>query len=125
MDIALSPKLLTDFRLGYLRYHVKTQKYDGTENLATAVGIPGLNLGDTFTAGAPAFYINNGDGLSNFGSALGVDACNCPLLETEDQYQIVNNWTKSPGHAQLKVWRRCDVTRGTCAYPATAIGQAS
>ena len=102
MDIALSPKLLTDFRLGYLRYHVKTQKYDGTENLATAVGIPGLNLGDSFTAGAPAFYINNGDGLSNFGSALGVDACNCPLLETEDQYQIVNNWTKVLGTHSLK-----------------------
>jgi hypothetical protein len=102
MDIALSPKLLTDFRLGYLRYHVKTQKYDGTENLATAVGIPGLNLGDSFTAGAPAFFVNNGDGLSNFGSALGVDACNCPLLETEDQYQVVNNWTKVLSTHSLK-----------------------
>jgi len=107
MDIALSPKLLTDFRLGYLRYHVKTQKYDGTENLASAVGIPGLNLGDSFTAGAPAFFIENasgngGDGLSNFGSALGVNACNCPLLETEDQYQIVNNWTKILGTHSLK-----------------------
>ena len=38
MDIALSPKLLTDFRLGYLRYHVKTQKYDGEENLASRCG---------------------------------------------------------------------------------------
>jgi Carboxypeptidase regulatory-like domain/TonB dependent receptor len=107
MDIALSPKLLTDFRLGYLRYHVKTQKYDGEENLATGVGIPGLNLGDSFTAGAPAFFIENasgnaGDGLSNFGSALGVNACNCPLLETEDQYQIVNNWTKIMGTHSLK-----------------------
>jgi outer membrane receptor protein involved in Fe transport len=106
-DIALSPKLLTDFRLGYLRYHVNTQKYDGTENLATAVGIPGLNMGDTFTAGAPAFFVDNasangGDGLSNFGSALGVNACNCPLLETEDQYQIVNNWTNIRGTHSLK-----------------------
>jgi hypothetical protein len=107
MDIALSPRLLTDFRLGYLRYHVKTQKYDGTENLASNVGIPGLNLGDSFTAGAPAFFIENasgngGDGVSNFGSALGVNACNCPLLETEDQYQIVNNWTKIMGTHSLK-----------------------
>ena len=107
MDIALSPKLLTDFRLGYLRYHVKTQKYDGEENLASIVGIPGLNLGDSFTAGAPAFFIENasgtaGDGLSNFGSALGVNACNCPLLETEDQYQIVNNWTRILGTHSLK-----------------------
>src|SRR6266576_1121420 len=106
MDIALSPNLLTDFRLGSHRYHGKTQKYDGTENLASDVGIPGLNLGDSFTAGAPAFYVEGasggGDGLSNFGSALGVNACNCPLLETEDQYQIVHNWTKIMGTHSLK-----------------------
>ncbi len=107
MDIAINPKLLTDFRLGYLRYHVKTQKYDGQENLASQVGIPGLNLGDSFTAGAPGFFIENssgggGDGISNFGSALGVNACNCPLLETEDQYQVVNNWTKIMGTHSLK-----------------------
>jgi hypothetical protein len=101
MDIALSPKLLTDFRLGYLRYHVRTTKYS-TADLATQVGIPGLNIpGQPFTSGPPAFYLN-GDGLSNFGSALGVDACNCPLLETEDQYQIVNNWTRILGTHSLK-----------------------
>jgi outer membrane receptor protein involved in Fe transport len=98
-DVALRPDLLTDFRLGYLRYHVATHKYDGTTNLATQVGIPGLNTGNSFTSGAPAFYVqsasgSNGDGLSNFGSGLQVNACNCALLETEDQYQVVNNWTK-------------------------------
>jgi hypothetical protein len=102
MDIALRPNLLTDFRLGYLRYHINTHKYDGTQNLATQVGIPGLNTGNSFTSGAPAFYMNNasgtsGDGLSNFGSGLNVNACNCSLLETEDQYQLVNNWTKIIG----------------------------
>jgi hypothetical protein len=108
MDIALDPKLLTDFRLGYLRYHVKTTKYDGSADLATQVGIPGLNIpGQPFTDGAPAFYVNNasnngGDGISNFGSSLNTDACNCPLLETEDQYQIVNNWTKIIGTHSLK-----------------------
>jgi Carboxypeptidase regulatory-like domain/TonB dependent receptor len=101
MDIALSPQLLTDFRLGYLRYHVKTTKYS-TADLATQVGIPGLNIaGQPFTSGPPAFYLN-GDGISNFGSALGVDACNCPLLETEDQYQMVNNWTRILGTHSLK-----------------------
>jgi hypothetical protein len=98
-DIALNPGLLTDFRLGYLRYHVATHKYDGTADLATQLGIPGLNTGNSFTSGAPAFYMNNtsgnsGDGLSNLGSGLNVNACNCALLETEDQYQVVNNWTK-------------------------------
>jgi hypothetical protein len=107
MDIVLNPKLITDFRLGYLRYHVSTEKYDGTDDLATAAGIPGLNLGTTFTSGAPAFYMNNtsggsGDGLSNLGSGLNVNACNCHLLETEDQYQVVNNWTKIIGNHSIK-----------------------
>ena len=106
-DIALRPNLLTDFRLGYLRYHVATHKFDGTADLATQVGIPGLNLGTAFTSGSPAFFIqtasgSNGDGLSNFGSSLGVNACNCPLLETEDQYQVVNNWTKIIGTHSIK-----------------------
>ncbi len=107
MDIALNPKFLTDFRLGYLRYHVSTQKYDGTEDLATAAGIPGLNTGTTFTAGAPGFFLNNtsgtsGDGLSSFGSSLQVNACNCHLLETEDQYQVVNNWTRIIGNHTVR-----------------------
>jgi hypothetical protein len=107
MDIALKPNLLTDFRLGYLRYHVATSKFDGTTPLATNAGIPGLNLGTTFTAGSPAFYAtdpngNTGDGLANFGSGLNVNACNCSLLETEDQYQAVNNWTKIVGTHSVK-----------------------
>src|ERR1700761_1975078 len=67
MEIGLNPKLLTDFRLGYLRYHVSTDKYDGTQNLATMAGIPGLNLGTTFTAGAPGFFMNNTSGASGDG----------------------------------------------------------
>jgi hypothetical protein len=107
MDIVLNPKFLTDFRLGYLRYHVSTEKYDGQQDLATMAGIPGLNLGTTFTAGAPGFFMNNtsggsGDGLSSFGSSLQVNACNCHLLETEDQYQIVNNWTKIVGNHNFR-----------------------
>jgi hypothetical protein len=107
VDVGLNPKLLTDFRLGYLRYHVSTEKYDGTQDLATMAGIPGLNLGTTFTAGAPGFFMNNtsgssGDGLSSFGSSLQVNACNCHLLETEDQYQVVNNWTKIVGNHNFR-----------------------
>ena len=107
MDIVLNPRFLTDFRLGYLRYHVSTQKYDGEEDLATMAGIPGMNLGTSFTSGAPGFFMNNtsggsGDGLSSFGSSLQVNACNCKLLETEDQYQVVNNWTRIMGRHSLR-----------------------
>ena len=41
-------------------------------------------------------------GLSNFGYGLGVNRCNCPLIEQEDQFQFVNNWTKITGNHQIK-----------------------
>ena len=37
-----------------------------------------------------------------FGSSLQVNACNCHLLETEDQYQVVNNWTKIMGNHTVR-----------------------
>jgi hypothetical protein len=102
MDIAISPTFMTDFRLGYLRYHVKTSKYSNAD-LATQAGIPGLNIpGQPFTSGPPGFFFGNPDNLSAFGASLHLNACNCPLLETEDQYQFVNNWTKIVGTHTLK-----------------------
>jgi hypothetical protein len=102
MDIAISPTLLTDFRLGYLRYHVKTAKYSSAD-LGTQAGIPGLNIpSQPFTSGPPGFFFGNPDNLSAFGASLHLNACNCPLLETEDQYQAVNNWTKVMGTHTLK-----------------------
>jgi Carboxypeptidase regulatory-like domain len=63
----------------------------------------GLNTGSASTTGLPAFY-TNGDGGFNFGYALGVNQCNCPLKETENQFQWVNNWTKIKGqpHDQIR-----------------------
>ncbi len=37
-----------------------------------------------------------------YGAGLNVDRCNCPLIEKEDQYQVVNNWTKILGNHALK-----------------------
>ena len=31
-----------------------------------------------------------------------MNACNCHLLETEDQYQVVNNWTKIIGNHSVR-----------------------
>src|SRR5260370_32692940 len=54
----------------------------------------------------PAFNINGyGSGGSipvRFGYSLGVDGCNCPLVQDEDQYQVVNNWTKIQGNHTFK-----------------------
>jgi hypothetical protein len=106
MDIALSSTLLTDFRLGYYRYNIKTSKFDQNVEAATALGIPNLNLGDFYTGGSPGYDISTLSGGSTqpvFGSDLNVNRCNCPLTEKEDQFQIVNNWTKIWGNHSFKV----------------------
>ena len=70
---------------------------------ATDAGAPGLNLGDKFTSGMPYFQVHSpGSPDFQFGYALGVNACNCPLSESEHQYQFVNNWTKIRGNHSFK-----------------------
>src|SRR6202030_2451695 len=51
--------------------------------------------------GAPSSG-NQGCVISSFGDGLGVARCNCPLTESEQQFQFVNNWTKLKGNHQIK-----------------------
>ncbi len=114
-DIAINSSLLTDFRLGYYRYGINTSKYDQGVPFATQLGIPGLNTGSSFTSGAPAFNVsevgffgnpNNSQNAQNngpqYGTGLNITRCNCPLAEHEDQYQVVNNWTKVFGNHSVR-----------------------
>jgi Carboxypeptidase regulatory-like domain len=113
MDIAINPKLLTDFRLGYYRYNVIDTKFDQGSEFANTIGIPGINTGSNFTSGSPGFQINGLPGGTNnpifgndnwmYGAGLGINRCNCPLTEREDQFQVVNNWTKILGNHTAKV----------------------
>ena len=57
MDIALTPKLFTDFRFGYYGWNVLTHKHDEGVEFANQLGISGINLGTTLTSGAPGFFI--------------------------------------------------------------------
>ena len=100
-DHTFSPTLITDARFGFYRYRIRVQPNDVGTTPARDAGLPGLNTGDVSTSGMPAFYIN-GSGGFNFGYALGVNACNCPLRETENQFQWVNNWTKIAGDHTIK-----------------------
>jgi hypothetical protein len=91
-------------------------KPDGGTPL-TDFGIPGANTSDPKTAGLGSFQLgadpisgyngapaNGGAGLviSSFGDGLGVARCNCPLTESEQQFQFVNNWTNIRGNHQIK-----------------------
>lgn len=101
IDHTFSPTLITDARFGFYRYRIRVQPNDVGTTPAKDAGLPGLNTGSIETSGLPAFYVN-GDGGFDFGYALGVNACNCPLRETENQFQWVNNWTKIAGDHTVK-----------------------
>lgn len=102
-DYAVHPTLLTDFRFGWFRYKVFGQPNGIGTSPAKDAGIPGLNVDDNFNSGMPAFFINGyGNNLFKFGYALGVNGCNCPLIQDENQYQFVNNWTKIQGNHTFK-----------------------
>ncbi|HST09025.1 MAG TPA: TonB-dependent receptor, partial [Terriglobales bacterium] len=113
-----SASWLTDFRFGYFKYNPKTQKPDGGTPM-TDLGIPGANdtARDPRTVGLGSFQLgkdpisgyngapnSGGNGLlvSSFGDGLGVARCNCPLTESEQQFQFVNNWTNVRGNHQIK-----------------------
>ena len=115
LDIAVNSKLLTDIRLGYYRYNIGDTKYDQGTDFATQLGIPGENLGTAITGGAPSFQlaevgasnqllsVTNSQGAGpQYGAGLNVDRCNCPLIQREDQFQLVNNWTKTLGNHLVK-----------------------
>ncbi len=101
LDHTFSPTLVTDARFGFYRYRIRVQPNDAGTTPALDAGLPGLNTGSASTTGLPAFYVN-GNGGFNFGYALGVNQCNCPLKETENQFQWVNNWTKITGNHTIK-----------------------
>ncbi len=104
MDIGLSSTLLTDFRLGYYRYNIGDQKFDESTTPMDTLGWGGLNIpGQPITNGLAGFQISmpNG-GQTEWGAGLNINRCNCPLIEREDQFQIVNNWTKIIGNHTFK-----------------------
>jgi len=108
----VSNTLLTDFRFGWFKYNPQTSKPDAGVAAATNLGIPGLNQSGAaalFTSGLPMFdglapAINAGSDQSTYamGDGLNVGRCNCPLTESEQQFQFVNNWTKIKGNHQIK-----------------------
>jgi hypothetical protein len=105
-DYVFNPKLVMDVRLGYLRYNVIDSKNDQSQAAASALGFVGLNTDNGTTGGLPQFQIDTlpgGNTQPEYGDGLNVSRCNCPLIEREDQFQIVNNWTKTIGNHSVKV----------------------
>jgi len=111
-----SASLLADFRFGYFKYNPVAFKPDSGTTPMTTFGIPNANLSGAqaaATSGLGGFIFDqtpspssasstNGVPIVSFGDGLGVGRCNCPLTESEQQFQWVTNWTKMRGNHQFK-----------------------
>jgi hypothetical protein len=108
-DYTLSPKWLTDFRFGWFRFHFNELQPGYNQPLGTELGIPGVNTGDiALNGGLPAFNI---DGFGNVGANTIFGTNTAPFLETENSYQVNNNWSHSVGRHNIKFG--IDVRRAT------------
>ena len=101
IDYVIRPDWLADFRFGFFRYRVAVNPNGLGTTPAKDAGIPGLNLGDPYTSGTPAFTLN-GTGGFTFGYSLPINQCNCPLNEQENEFQYVGNVTHTLGNHSLK-----------------------
>src|ERR1700681_68843 len=105
---SLSSKMLTDFRFGYFRYRLNLNAQDNGQT--PAIGIPNIfaaDTGDPFATGLPDFQIPGQAGLPTgdyfrLGYSNIANSCDCPLGEREQQFQLVNNWTRSTGKHMIK-----------------------
>ena len=96
-DWGFNSNLLTDFRFGFLDYHIAENKFDAGATPAAAIGIPNLNTSAPGASGSPTYLVEDAS-ISNFGN----QGCNCPLLESEQVFQLVNNWTKIWGNHSFR-----------------------
>ena len=115
---------LTDVRFGYFKYNPQTHYSDASSTPMDTLGFPCLNSTSTLpgtdcaanvvgapeTGGLSGFNFTLGGGsagsgngsLSSFGDGLNIGRCNCPLTESEQQFQVVNNWTRTQGNHTIK-----------------------
>ena len=112
----IGTKWLTDFRFGYFKYNPQTAYSDASASPMDGFGVPCLNsnssaagtscaqgiVGPPTTGGLAGIDFGGTGGFTPFGDGLNIGRCNCPLTESEQQFQFVNNWTKTQGNHSLK-----------------------
>jgi hypothetical protein len=103
----IGARWLTDFRFGYFKYNPQTAYSDASASPMDGFKVPGLNsgpgvVGPPTTGGLAGIDFGGTGGFTPFGDGLNIGRCNCPLTESEQQFQFVNNWTKTQGNHTFK-----------------------
>lgn len=88
-----SPSVVSEFRAGLVRVLIQGS-ISGDSNVASKVGIPGINNGDFFSPGMPGISIS---GYSSLGYSS-----NIPFKIAETSSNLVNNWTKQTGNHSVR-----------------------
>jgi hypothetical protein len=102
-DYALSAKWLTDFRFGWFRVHLNDQGPGFNQPLGTSLGIPGVNQGDiSLSGGLPQFVVSVPSNGANGSSNVTYGTTTNEYVQTESQFQGVNNWTHVVGNHNVK-----------------------
>jgi hypothetical protein len=91
-----SPTLITEMRIGLVRYRNNATNVDTGMNLSQKLGIPNGNLGDFWTQGLAEVYVNGYDT-----PMVGVNGC-LPWRRSTTNWEVANNWTKIKGTHVIK-----------------------
>jgi Carboxypeptidase regulatory-like domain len=92
----ITPRLLNEFRFGFSRFSLNGTPIDYGSNLATKVGIPGINF-DDLTSAFTQIAFTPSDIRS-----IGTNS-NQPFIGVYNMYQVLDNVTYSLGKHTLKV----------------------
>lgn len=102
-DYALSNNWLTDFRFGWFRVNINDEGPQFNQPLGTNLGIPGVNQGNlNLTGGLPQFQISVPSNGANGSSTVTYGTTTNEYVQTESQFQGVNNWTHVIGTHNVK-----------------------
>jgi hypothetical protein len=102
-DFALSARWLTDFRFGWFRLAIDEEGPNYNQPLGTSLGIPGVNQGDlSLTGGLPQFNVAIPSNGTNGGNTVTYGTTTNPYIQTESQFQGVDNWTRVQGNHNIR-----------------------
>jgi Carboxypeptidase regulatory-like domain/TonB dependent receptor len=91
-----SSTLQQDFRFAFSRILIQELQLDASQDTATAVGIPNVNLGTVYTSGLPGLTIDGPVGAFMMGDG------GLPFFERETNFEFFDTWTKILGRHSVK-----------------------